>query len=115
MPSTTQSGNTVIRGVYGIFNSGEEIRTAAPLQLAYNLSFFYEPQFISDRVIPAITVSQISFAGSKSGDWSPRDQRGFVLAHSLLSDVEPGGAELAAQCCQRGSRTVFIKKRDSPA
>jgi outer membrane receptor protein involved in Fe transport len=33
------SGNTVVRGAYGIFYSGQEIRTAAPLQLAYNLRF----------------------------------------------------------------------------
>ena len=55
-PST--SGNTVIRGAYGIFFSGQEIRTAAPLQLAYNLPFFYEPTFISDGVTPVVTVSQ---------------------------------------------------------
>lgn len=54
----TQSGNTVIRGSYGIFYSGQEIRTAAPLQLAYNLPFFYEPTFISDGVTPVVTVSQ---------------------------------------------------------
>jgi hypothetical protein len=54
----TQSGNTVIRGAYGIFFSGQEIRTAAPLQLAYNLPFFYEPAFTSDGVTPVITVSQ---------------------------------------------------------
>jgi hypothetical protein len=48
----------VVRGAYGIFYSGQEIRTAAPLQLAYNLPFFYEPQFISDGVTPVITVSQ---------------------------------------------------------
>ncbi len=54
----TASGNTVIRGAYGIFFGGQEIRTAAPLQLAYNLPFFYEPNFISDGVTPLITVSQ---------------------------------------------------------
>lgn len=54
----TQDGNTVVRGAYGIFYSGQEIRTAAPLQLAYNLPFFYEPAFISDGVTPVITVSQ---------------------------------------------------------
>ena len=37
------NANTVIRGAYGIFYAGQEIRTAAPLQLAYNLPFFYEP------------------------------------------------------------------------
>lgn len=54
----TLSGTTVIRGAYGIFYSGQEIRTAAPLQLAYNLPFFYEPQFVSDGVTPVITVGQ---------------------------------------------------------
>ncbi len=54
----TADGNTVIRGAYGIFFGGQEIRTAAPLQLAYNLPFFYEPNFISDGVTPLITVSQ---------------------------------------------------------
>ena len=49
----TANGNTVIRGAYGIFYSGQEIRTAAPLQLAYNLPFFYEPLFISMGDTPA--------------------------------------------------------------
>src|SRR6185369_11241443 len=53
----SSSGNTVFRGAYGVFYSGQEIRTAAPLQLAYNLPFFYEPSFISDGVTPVITVS----------------------------------------------------------
>jgi len=48
----------VVRGAYGIFYSGQEIRTAAPLQLAYNLPFFYEPSFVSDGITPVITVSQ---------------------------------------------------------
>ena len=54
----TDNADTVIRGAYGIFYSGQEIRTAAPLQLAYNLPFFYEPSFVSDGVTPVITVSQ---------------------------------------------------------
>ena len=53
----TANGNTVIRGAYGFFYSGQEIRTAAPLQLAYNLPFFYEPLFINGDT-PAFTVSQ---------------------------------------------------------
>lgn len=53
----TGNANTVVRGAYGIFYSGQEIRTAAPLQLAYNLPFFYEPIFISDGVTPVLTVS----------------------------------------------------------
>jgi hypothetical protein len=53
----TNNSDTVIRGAYGIFYSGQEIRTAAPLQLAYNLPFFFEPSFISDGVTPVVTVS----------------------------------------------------------
>ena len=53
----TANGNTVVRGAYGFFYSGQEIRTAAPLQLAYNLPFFYEPLFINGDT-PAFTVSQ---------------------------------------------------------
>jgi len=52
------NSETVIRGAFGMFFSGQEIRTAAPLQLAYNLPFFYEPLFASDGVTPVITVSQ---------------------------------------------------------
>jgi len=54
----TDKADTVLRGAYGIFYSGQEIRTAAPLQLAYNLPFFYEPSFVSDGSTPAITVAQ---------------------------------------------------------
>jgi hypothetical protein len=54
----TASGNTVVRGAYGIFYSGQEIRTAAPLQLAYNLPFFYEPAFVASGITPVITVSE---------------------------------------------------------
>jgi outer membrane receptor protein involved in Fe transport len=54
----TESANTVLRGAYGIFYSGQEIRTAAPLQLAYNLPFYYQPFFVSDGITPAVTVSQ---------------------------------------------------------
>jgi outer membrane receptor protein involved in Fe transport len=55
----TADAKTVIRGAYGIFYSGQEIRTAAPLQLAYNLPFFYEPLFLTaPNGPPAFTVSE---------------------------------------------------------
>jgi carboxypeptidase family protein/TonB-dependent receptor-like protein len=54
----TDKADTVVRAAYGIFYSGQEIRTAAPLQLAYNLPFFYEPSFVSDGITPVITVAQ---------------------------------------------------------
>jgi hypothetical protein len=49
---------TVLRAGFGMFYSGQEIRTAAPLQLAYNVPFFYEPQFVSNGITPVLTVSQ---------------------------------------------------------
>ncbi len=56
--SPFSAGNTVVRSAYGIFYSGQEIRTAAPLQLAYNLPFYYQPFFISDGITPLLTVDQ---------------------------------------------------------
>jgi len=49
---------TVFRTAYGIFYGGQEIRTAAPLQLSYNVPFFYQATFISNGITPAITVAQ---------------------------------------------------------
>lgn len=49
--------DTVVSSAYGIFFSGQEIRTAAPLQLAYNAPFYYQSYFVSDGVIPNLTVS----------------------------------------------------------
>ena len=55
--SPFDSGKSVVRAAYGIFYSGQEIRTAAPLQLAYNVPFFSRPSFISDGITPILTVS----------------------------------------------------------
>lgn len=49
--------NTVIRAAYGIFYSGQEVRTGDPLQLAYNLPFYYQPTFVGDGVSPVITLA----------------------------------------------------------
>ncbi len=49
--------NTVIRAGYGRFFSYQEIRTGDPLQLAYNLPFFYQPTFVTDGITPLLTVS----------------------------------------------------------
>ena len=68
---------TVIRAGYGRFFSYQEIRTGDPLQLAYNLPFFFEPSFVSDGVTPVLTVAggfpslnvaQAQFAGVTSND-----------------------------------------------
>jgi hypothetical protein len=53
-----QDRKTVFRAGYGIFYSGQEIKTAAPLQIAYNIPFYYEPQFYSNGITPVITVEQ---------------------------------------------------------
>jgi len=52
------TNNLVFRAAYGIFYSGQEIRTGDPLQLAYNLPFYYQPTFIADGVHPALTLAQ---------------------------------------------------------
>jgi len=52
------NAHTVIRSAFGMFYSGQEIRTAAPLQLAYNVPFYYQPFFISDGITPLVTVAQ---------------------------------------------------------
>ncbi|MFN7998516.1 MAG: TonB-dependent receptor [Bryobacteraceae bacterium] len=69
---------TVFRAGYGRFFSYQEIRTGDPLQLGYNLPFFFEPSFVSDGITPVLTVSggfpplslnQAKFAGVTSNDW----------------------------------------------
>ncbi len=48
----------VIRSAYGLFYSGQEVRTGDPLQLQYNLPFYYQPTFTGDGVTPANTLAQ---------------------------------------------------------
>jgi hypothetical protein len=75
--SPFQDHKTSFRGAYGIFYSAQEIRTGDPLQLAYNLPFFYEPNFFSDGITPNLTVAggfpvlnvnQAEFPGVTSAD-----------------------------------------------
>jgi outer membrane receptor protein involved in Fe transport len=54
----TPIANTVIRGAFGLFYSGQEIRTGDPLQLAYNLPFYYQPTFVGDGITPVRTLEQ---------------------------------------------------------
>ena len=51
------SPGTVLSGAYGIFYSGQEIKTAATLQIGYNLPFYYEPIDQSDGITPVVTIS----------------------------------------------------------
>jgi len=75
--SPLKSRKTVLRAGYGRFFSYQEIRTGDPLQLGYNLPFFFEPSFVSDGITPILTVSggfpslnisQAKFAGVTSND-----------------------------------------------
>ena len=72
-----RDGKTVVRGAYGRFFSPQEIRTGDPLQLAYNIPFFFEPTFTSDGNTPNFTLaagfpslnsSQVQFPGVTSVD-----------------------------------------------
>jgi len=75
--SPFKSRKIVVRAGYGRFFSYQEIRTGDPLQLGYNLPFFFEPSFVSDGITPVVTVaggfpsldiSQAKFAGVTSND-----------------------------------------------
>ncbi len=72
----------VVRAGYGRFFVMQEIRTGDPLQINYNLPFFYEPVFESDGLtpsavtlatgFPALDPSQAGNAGVTSQDWNPK-------------------------------------------
>ena len=98
--SPFQSRKTVIRAGYGRFFSYQEIRTGDPLQLGYNLPFFFEPSFVSDGITPILTVSggfpslnlsQAKFAGVTSNDsrlHAPvTDEWNFNIQQQLPSNI----------------------------
>ena len=90
----------VVRAGYGRFFVFYEIRTGDPLQLDYNLPFFFEPTFNSDGItpsqvtlasgFPALNPNNAPFAGVTSQDFNPEtpvyDQWNFDLEYQL-----PGG------------------------
>jgi len=67
----------VVRAGYGRFFIFYEIRTGDPLQLDYNLPFFFEPSFQGDGLTPAITLANgfppldpsQALSGVTSQDW----------------------------------------------
>lgn len=98
--SPFKSRKTVVRAGYGRFFSYQEIRTGDPLQLGYNLPFFFEPSFVSDGITPILTVSggfpslnlnQAKFAGVTSNDsrlHAPvTDEWNFNIQQQLPSDL----------------------------
>jgi Carboxypeptidase regulatory-like domain/TonB dependent receptor len=94
----------VVRAGYGRFFTFYEIRTGDPLQLAYNLPFFFEPSFTSDGVsvgeptaitltsgFPALNPSQAAFPGVTSQDFrlhtAVYDEWNLDLEYQLPGDI----------------------------
>ncbi len=79
--SPFQSRAMVIRAGYGRFFTFSEIRTGDPLQINYNLPFFYEPDFNSDGLTPSVVTLAAGFpaldpslagnASVTSQEWDP--------------------------------------------
>ena len=91
----------VLRAGYGRFFVMQEIRTGDPLQINYNLPFFYEPVFESDGLtpsavtlatgFPALDPSQAGNAGVTSQDWNPKtavyDEWNLNLEYQLPGQI----------------------------
>ncbi|AXC12649.1 Oar protein [Acidisarcina polymorpha] len=90
----------VVRVGFGRFFVFQEIRTGDPLQINYNLPFFYEPTFISDGLTPALTLAtgfpalnadEAVNAGVTSQDFNPRtavyDEWNMNVEYQLPGDI----------------------------
>lgn len=99
--SPFQSRPMVVRAGYGRFFVSQEIRTGDPLQIDYNLPFFYEPTFESDGITPSVVTlangfpaldsSQAGNAGVTSQDWNPHtavyDEWNLDLEYQLPGQI----------------------------
>ncbi len=91
----------VIRAGYGRFFVFYEIRTGDPLQVDYNLPFFFEPTFNSDGITPSqvtltsgfppLSPSEAPFANVTSQDWNPHtplyDQWNLNIQYQLPGQI----------------------------
>ncbi|MBV9343276.1 MAG: TonB-dependent receptor, partial [Acidobacteria bacterium] len=91
----------VVRAGYGRFFVFYEIRTGDPLQLDYNLPFFFEPTFKSDGITPSqvtlaagfppLNPANAPFAGVTSQDWRPQtpvyDQWNLDIEYQLPGEI----------------------------
>jgi outer membrane receptor protein involved in Fe transport len=90
----------VVRAGFGRFFVFYEIRTGDPLQLDYNLPFFYEPTFNSDGITPSLTLAtgfpplnplNAPLAGVTSQDFKPQtpvyDQWNVNLEYQLPGQI----------------------------
>jgi hypothetical protein len=100
--SPFQSKPLVIRAGFGRFFAFYEIRTGDPLQIDYNLPFFFEPTFDSDGITPSpvtlatgftglIDPNNATFAGVTSQDFHPKtpvyDQWNVDLEYQLPGQI----------------------------
>ena len=102
--SPLRSKPLVVRAGYGRFFVFYEIRTGDPLQLDYNLPFFFEPTFNSDGLtpgepntitlatgFPALNPANAPFAGVSSQDFNPQtpvyDQWNVDLEYQLPGQI----------------------------
>jgi hypothetical protein len=92
----------VVRAGFGRFFAFYEIRTGDPLQINYNLPFFFEPTFDSDGITPSpvnlttgftglIDPNNAQFAGVTSQDFNPKtpvyDQWNVNLEYQLPGQI----------------------------
>jgi hypothetical protein len=92
----------VVRAGYGRFFVFYEIRTGDPLQVDYNLPFFFEPTFNSDGITPSavnlatgftglLDPNNAPFANVTSQDWNPQtpvyDQWNLDLEFQLPGQI----------------------------
>jgi hypothetical protein len=94
----------VIRGGYGRFFVFYEIRTGDPLQVDYNLPYFFEPTFNSDGITRSLVTlapgagftgllnpANAPFANVTSQDWNPHtpvyDQWNLNLEYQLPGQI----------------------------
>jgi hypothetical protein len=99
--SPVSSKPFVIRAGYGRFFVFYEIRTGDPLQVDYNLPYFFEPTFNSDGInpsqvtlatgFPPLNSNQAPFANVTSQDWNPHtpvyDQWNLNLEYQLPGQI----------------------------
>jgi hypothetical protein len=106
----------VIRAAYGIFYSGQEVRTGDPLQLQYNLPFYYQPTFVGDGVtaartlaqgFPPLNASQAINPGATSVDTPTEDTPYYQQWNLAVQRALPG--KMSLEVAYAGSKGVHLQ------
>lgn len=99
--SPFKSKPLAVRAGYGRFFVFYETRTGDPLQVNYNLPFFFEPTFNSDGITPSqvtlatgfppLNAANAQFAGVTSQEWNPNtpvyDQWNLDIEYQLPGQI----------------------------